>query len=432
MKRTLITNGRVIDPSSGIDGDYEIVIMGDRIAAVKPRESTNTTDTDSGQWDIIDATGMLVTPGLVDIHTHLRDPGYEYKETVETGALSAVAGGFTTILAMANTDPVNDSASVTRYVIKKASEARLANVLPIGAVSVGLRGERLSEMADLADAGCVAFSDDGLYVADGSLMRRALEYASMLSLTVISHSEDHSIAAGGVMNEGPLSTRLGLKGIPNAAEEAAVSRDISIAELTGGRLHVAHVSTKGAVELIRAAQARGVRVTAEATPHHLLLDDDALSEFDTNAKMSPPLRAHEDVEALIGGLRDGTIGAIATDHAPHSTIEKDVEFDVAANGVVGLETSVAITLSLLESGRLTLSDAVRLLSSSPAEIMGLPCGTLKVGSSADITLIDLNKEWVVDPTKLLTKSKNTPFGGLKLKGKVAKTIVGARVVFEDK
>ncbi|MEE8575221.1 MAG: dihydroorotase [Thermodesulfobacteriota bacterium] len=434
MKRLLIKNGRVLDPATGLDGDFDIVVMNGTVASIKPtgEKGPGTENGADGGWDIIDAKGKLVVPGLIDIHTHLREPGHEYKETIKTGTAAAVAGGFTIVLCMANTEPVNDCGSVTRYILKKAADEGACKVLPIGAVSVGLLGKELSEMADMVEAGIVAVSDDGEPIVDGSLMRRALEYSRIFNIPVISHAEDPTIALSGVMNEGVVSTRLGLKGIPDAAESAMVARDITLAELTGGRLHIAHVSTKGAVELIRAAKSRGVKVTAEVTPHHLTLDHGAVSEFDTNAKMNPPLRAIDDLLSLIEALNDGTLDTIATDHAPHSTVEKDVEFNMAAFGIVGLETALSLVLSLVNSKDIDLTTAISAMTINPARAAGLEksgAGTLKVGSPADVTIIDLDKSWTVEPEKFKSKSRNTPFGGRKLKGRVEMTIVDGKIVF---
>lgn len=430
MNRLVIKGGRVLDPSSGVDGVFNIYVMAGRIASVK-EASNDTTELVAGApgLDIIDASGLLVVPGFVDLHAHLREPGHEYKETISTGARSAAAGGFTTVLCMANTRPVNDNASVTRYILKKAEEA-VVNVLPIGAVSMGLKGERLTEMAELKEAGCVAFSDDGSPVASSAFMRRALEYAGSLSMTVISHAEDALLAGKGVMNEGEVSTRLGLRGIPNAAEEIMVARDLGLAGLTNARLHVAHVSAKGSVEFIRAAKKNGIRVTAEATPHHLTLTEESVEGYDPNAKMNPPLRAVADVEALIRGVKDGTLDAIATDHAPQSVVEKDVEFDYAANGIVGFETAFSLVYGLVEKGALTLNEAIKAMTMNPASAMSIDKGSLRVGSPADVAIIDLNEVWTVDPLKLRSKSRNTPYAGMTLKGRVVKTIVNGKVVFE--
>ncbi|MBI5559918.1 MAG: dihydroorotase [Deltaproteobacteria bacterium] len=427
MKRLALTGGRVLDPESGIDGVYDLFVIGGRIAALKPLSHEPPL---GDGWEVIDCRGRLIVPGLVDLHTHLREPGEEYKETIKTGSLAAAAGGVTTVFSMANTKPVNDNAAVTRYIRKKAEEEGCVNVFPVGAVTLGLMGEGLTEMGELRDAGCIAVSDDGRPIVDGSLMRRALEYSKVFGLTVISHAEDPSIAGNGVMNEGVISTRLGLKGIPNAAEEAMVGRDIALAELTGGKLHIAHVSVRGSVFLIRAAKKRGVNLTAEAAPHHLTLTDEMVLGFDTDAKMNPPLRGREDVDALREGLKDGTIDCIATDHAPHSSIEKDVEFDYASFGAVGLETSLPVMLGLVDEGFLTLDSLIRLMAVNPAKLMGLDRGTLNIGSPADVAIVDLERKWVVDPAKFKSKGRNTPFKGRELRGKVIKTIVNGNVVYD--
>lgn len=426
----VIKGGHVLDPSSGIDGVYNIYVMGGRIASVKPAGSDDTALAVSApDLEVVDASGLLVTPGFVDIHTHLREPGHEYKETIASGAEAAAAGGFTTILCMANTSPVNDNQSVTRYILKKA-EGAAVNVHPVGALSVGLKGELITEMAELKEAGCVAISDDGMPVANGALMRRALEYSGAFGLPVITHAEERALAGDGVMNEGAVSTRLGLPGMPNAAEDVMVARDIMLAELTGARLHIAHVSTRSAVGLVRAAKAKGLRVTAEAAPHHLALTEERVAGYDTDARMNPPLRTAEDVEALISGVADSTIDSIATDHAPHAVIEKDVEFDAAAPGVVGLETAFAVVHGLVLAGKLELKRMVDAMTVSPARAMALDKGTLKVGAAADITLIDLKKKWTVDPQTFRSKSRNTPFAGMEFTGAIVKTIVGGKVVYE--
>jgi dihydroorotase len=379
----------------------------------------------------VDARGCWVVPGLIDLHVHLREPGYEYKETIATGTAAAGAGGFTAVACMANTDPVNDSAAVTRFILERAAEARLARVYPIGALSQGLRGERLAEIGEMRAAGIVAVSDDGKPVADAGLMRHALEYCAMFGIAVVDHAEDPGLAGGGAMHEGRTSIRLGLKGIPAAAEEAMVSRDLLLAELTGGRLHIAHASTRGTVALVRAAKARGVRVTAEATPHHFTLTDEAVSEYDGNAKMNPPLRAAEDREALRQALADGAIDAIATDHAPHHRDEKDVEFDNAAFGIVGLETALPLSLRLVKERVLSPADWVRRTSVAPAEILGVAGGTLRAGAAADLTVVNPEVEWRVNAAELRSKSKNSPFLGWTVRGRAICTIVGGRVVFED-
>ncbi|MBI4949581.1 MAG: dihydroorotase [Deltaproteobacteria bacterium] len=431
MNRLVIKGGRLIDPSVNVDGLFNIYIMGGRVGTIKPadRDTTELVEGAPG-LEVIDATGLVVLPGFIDAHTHLREPGFEYKETIKTGTMAASSGGFTSVLCMANTNPVNDNASVTRYILDKAKAEGTASVHPIGAVTVGQQGERLTEFGELKAAGCVAFSDDGVPITDGAVMRRALEYSMIFGAPVVSHAEDPRLAGAGVMNEGAVSTRLGLKGIPNAAEDAMVARDLSLAELTGGRLHIAHVSTRGAVELIRSAKARGVNVTAEVTPHHLTLTDEAVSGYDTFTKMNPPLRAQEDVDALRGGLKDGTIDCIATDHAPQSTIEKDVEFDKAANGIVGLETAFSLAYGLVEERILTLNEIIRALTINPSKAFLLNKGSLRVGSQADIAIIDLNRTWKVDPSRLKSKSKNTPYGGRTLKGVVIKTVVNGSVVYD--
>ncbi len=404
----LIKKGRVIDPAQGIDDVLDVLIADGKIAKVGKNLK--------GEGETIDAAGMLVTPGLIDLHVHLRDPGYEYKEDIVTGTRAAAAGGFTSIACMPNTSPVNDSKAITLYIRRKAQEEGTVNVFPVGSITKGLKGESLSEMGELKEAGCLAVSDDGKPVASGELMRRAMEYARPFGLTVISHAEDLSLVGEGVMNDGFVATELGLKGIPWVAEDAAVARDVMLAEFTGARLHVAHVSTRGSVEIVRAAKKRGVRVTCEATPHHFTLTDEAVRGYKTNAKMNPPLRSAEDLAAIRAGLADGTIDAIATDHAPHHLDEKNVEFNIALNGVVGLETALPLTLQLVEEKVLSLADAVARLTIGPARALGIPRGTLETGVPADVTVIDPKLAWTVEPAKLQSKSKNTPFAGWQMKG----------------
>jgi dihydroorotase len=422
-----IEGGRLIDPVAAIDGLRDLLLEGGVVRAVEAPRAFRSLDVARR----IDASGCWVVPGLIDLHVHLREPGYEYKETVATGAAAAVAGGFTAVACMANTNPANDSAAVTRFILERAAEARRARVYPIGALSEGLRGERLAEIGEMRAAGIVAVSDDGKPVADAGLMRHALEYCVMFGIPVVDHAEDPGLSAAGAMHEGRTSIRLGLKGIPAAAEEAMVSRDVLLAELTGGRLHVAHASTRGTVALVRAAKARGVRVTAEATPHHFTLTDEAVAEYDGNAKMNPPLRAAEDREALRQALADGTIDAIATDHAPHHRDEKDVEFDNAAFGIVGLETALPLSLRLVEQHVLSPADWVRRTSVGPAEILGVGGGTLRTGAPADVTVVNPEIEWRVNAAELRSKSKNSPFLGWTMRGRAISTIVGGRVVFED-
>jgi dihydroorotase len=425
--RTVIHGGTVIDPANNREAALDILLEDGQIRAVgKPGSFLHAGNAG------IDASGLIVSPGFVDMHVHLREPGHEYKETVLTGTQSAVAGGFTSVACMANTNPVNDNGSVTRYMIEKAQAAGLARVFPIGALSKGLKGESLADIGEMAAAGAVAISDDGRPVMDGNLMRRALEYCLMFGLPISVHEEDLHIAAGGVMNEGPTAFRLGLKGIPNAAEDIMVARDIMLARLTGGRVHIAHVSTQGAVALVRQAKAEGLLVTAEAAPHHFTLTEEAVEGYNTNAKMAPPLRQRDDVEAIKIGLHDGTIDAIATDHAPHHRDEKEVEFDQAANGIVGLETALPLTLRLVKEGALSLVEAICKLTINPARILGLPYGTLSIGAPADVVMFDATASWQVIPGQLQSKSKNTPFGGWDLVGKVMMTIVGGRIVYDKR
>lgn len=420
--KVLVKSGRVVDPANRIDEKLDILIVDGKIAELAP-------NIDAGDAEVINAAGLIVTPGLIDMHVHLRDPGLEYKEDVITGTQAAAAGGVTSVACMPNTSPVNDNLAVTRYIINKAQEQGCANVFPIGCITKGLKGEVLAEMGELKAGGCVGFSDDGLPVKDGEMMRRALEYAGTFGAPIISHAEDLSLVAGGCMNEGAVSTELGLKGIPWVAEDAMTARDIMLAELTGSHLHVAHVSTKGSVELVRQAKERGVKVTCEATPHHFTLTDAAVRGYNTNAKMNPPLRSLEDVDAIRTGLADGTIDAIATDHAPHHIDEKNVEFAIAMNGIIGLETLLPLTLKLVGEKLLSLSQAIALTSCRPARVLGLDRGTLSVGAVADIALINPNKEWVVEPQQLASKSKNTPFAGQTMKGCASKTLLAGRVVY---
>jgi dihydroorotase len=428
MSDTLfIEGGRVIDPASGVDGVRTVVVRGGKIAEVaerveRPRDAR-----------ALDARGKWVTPGFVDLHVHLREPGQEYKETIATGARAAVAGGFTTICAMPNTKPVNDNASVTELVLARAASAGLARVLPVGCISRSQAGEELAEYGELRAAGCVAVSDDGKPVVSSALMRRALEYARAFGLPLAVHEEDPLLVGKGVMHEGAAATRLGLKGIPAAAEDVMVLRDLALLELTGGRLHVQHVSTLGAVRALRDAKRRGLPVTAEATPHHLTLTDEdvASSGYSTDLKMNPPLRGAEDVAAVREGLADGTIDAIATDHAPHSAVEKDLEFDAALNGIVGLETAFPVCLELVRKGALPDRRLVEALTAGPARAFGLAAGSLAAGAAADVAVLDPTAEWVVDPARLRSRSRNTPWKGKRLVGRCAYTIVGGRLVHEE-
>ena len=420
----LITGGIVIDPTSDLHGERDVLVRDGLIAALGEPGTI-----DGGGADILDASGCLVLPGLIDMHVHLREPGYEYKETIETGSQAAAAGGFTAVACMANTNPVNDSAAVTSSILERAREVNLVRVYPIGAVTVGLRGEGLAEIGEMRRAGIVAVSDDGQPIMDGELMRRALEYTGMFGIPVIAHEEDRVIAGGGVMNEGALSLRLGLKGVPVAAETVMVARDIALAEHTGGRVHIAHVSAAGSVELIRAAKARGVQVTGEASPHHFTLTEDAVDGYNTNAKMNPPLRTAGDVQAIRAGVRDGTLDVIATDHAPHHRDEKDLEFDAALNGIVGLETAVPLALRLIDEADIAIETLVRAMSTNPAKILGVAGGSLAMGAPADVCVIDPRRRWTVDPVKLRSRSRNTPFGGWEMIGQAVATIVGGRIVY---
>lgn len=418
----LIKGGRIIDPANGIDDTLDLLIEKGRIAHVGKNLNADSAE-------VIDAGGLLVTPGLIDMHVHLRDPGQEYKEDIVSGTKAAVAGGFTSVACMPNTNPINDNNAVTRYIIEKAKAEGTANVFPIGSITKGLKGETLSEMGDLKESGCVALSDDGKPVSDGEIMRRALEYAKPFGLPLISHAEDLSMVGEGVMNDGFVATELGLKGIPWVAEDAATARDVLLAEFTGARLHVAHVSTKGSVEIVRDAKKRGVKVTCEATPHHFTLTEEAVRGYDTNAKMNPPLRTAEDLAALRQGLADGTVDAIATDHAPHHIDDKNVEFNVALNGIVGLETALPLSLALVRDGVFSLGDMVAKMTTAPARILGIPRGTLSVGAVADVTLIDPELKWTVEAAKLHSKSKNTPFDGWNVQGAAVHTIVAGKTAF---
>ncbi|HEY0841040.1 MAG TPA: dihydroorotase [Vulgatibacter sp.] len=424
LPRLLLAGGRLVDPASGTDGIRWISVAGGKVVAIddSPPAADGAT--------VVDCGGKLVLPGLVDLHVHLREPGEEYKETIATGASAAAAGGFTAVVAMPNTRPVIDTAHLVSFVVEKGREAVGARVYPSGAVTKGQDGRELAEIGDMRAAGAVCITDDGRPVMNPSLMRRALEYASAFDLAVMVHEEDLQLAAGGVMNEGSVSTRLGLRGSPNAAEDVMVLRDVELCALTGGRLHIGHLSTAGAVRAVRDAKRRGLRVTAEATPHHFTLTDEAVERYDTRAKMCPPLRSREDVEAVREGLADGTIDAIATDHAPHSPVEKDVEFAKAANGIVGLETALPLSLALVRDGVLTLPRMVELLTAGPARCFGLPGGRVEVGAAADLAVVDPDAEWVVDPSAFVSKGKYTPFEGWTLRGHATHTIVGGVVVFE--
>lgn len=422
----LIKNGRVIDPANGIDDLRDIIIEQGAILEVRPGGTGKGKE--NGVEQVIDARGKIVVPGLIDMHVHLREPGHEYKETIRTGCRAAAAGGFTALACMPNTHPVNDNQSVTEYILDRARREGCVTVFPVGAITQGLKGEALAEMGELRAAGAVAVSDDGKTVHNSELMRRAMEYARTFNLPVICHCEDAAMTAEGVMNESFTSTRLGLKGIPNAAEEIVVARDIALAELTGCPVHIAHVSTEGAVRIIRDAKSRGVKVTAETAPHYFTLTEEQVSSFDTTMKVNPPLRSTRDVEAIKEGLKEGVLDVIATDHAPHSSLEKDVEFDYASPGMVGLETALALSLQLVAQGIVSLPALVATMTVHPAKILGIPKGTLSPGSDADITIIDVSMKTRIDVRKFYSKSRNSPFHGWELDGGAVYTIVKGKVI----
>ena len=418
-----ITGGHVVDPGR-FNGVTDVLIDEGRVVAVGPR-----LNVPAGAAKI-DATGRLVLPGFVDLHVHFREPGFEYKESIQSGAAAAVAGGFTSVCCMPNTNPVNDNQAITEFILDRARAAGLANVFPVGAITKGSEGKELAEIGDLRRAGCLAISDDGKPVMNSLVMRRAMEYALAFDVPVVDHCEDLHLAEGGCMNEGAISTELGLPGIPAAAEDVMVARNVALAELTGARLHLAHISTEGSVRMVREAKSRGLKVTAEACPHHFTITEEVVRGYNTYAKMNPPLRTWKDVQAIKEGLRDGTIDVIATDHAPHASQEKQLGFTEAPFGIVGLETALSLTFALVEEGVLSLESAVDKLSAAPAKVFGLAKGTLAVGADADVAIVDQLEQWEVDPAKFFSKSRNTPFAGWKVKGRVRTTIVGGRVVFE--
>lgn len=420
--RLHIKNGHLIDPKNKRDGRFDLVLRDGLVEDVLPPGQK------VAEAQVIDASGLIVSPGFIDLHTHLREPGFEYKESIETGTKAASVGGFTSICCMANTNPVNDNASVTQDILKIAQESGCVNVYPIGAVTVGLKGERLTPMGELKKAGCIALSDDGWPVANSQVMRLAMEYAKSFSLPIITHAMDPQLAGEGVMNEGFASTRLGLQGIPHAAEDVMIARDIYLARLTGASLHIAHLSTREGVNLVKRAKEEGLNVTAEVTPHHLTLTDETIGDYNTSAKMAPPLRNEEDRDALIEGLHSGVIDAIATDHAPHGVMDKEVEFDQAACGVIGLETALSIVLQLFENKRLSINKIIELLTVNPARIAGIKRGNLEKGATADIVIFNPQEEWVIDPAKFYSKSRNCPFTGMKVQGVVKQTIVGGKIV----
>jgi dihydroorotase len=427
MGRILIRGARIVDPAQGLDRSGDVEIEDGKIASITAERGSS--------WrtgvEVIEAKGLVAVPGFIDMHVHLREPGLEYKETIQSGTTAAAAGGFTGVASMANTDPVNDCAAVTEYILEKAALAGKARVFPIGATTKGLEGKELAEIGEMVAAGAVAISDDGRPVSDPGVMRRAMEYARTFDVPVVEHCETLELHPGGVMNEGYWSTALGLRGIPRASEEIAVARNIRLAELTGSRFHVAHLSTAGALRSLREAKSRGLRVTCEVTPHHLLLTDERVSGYDTQAKMKPPLTTEEDRQELLRGLRDGAVDAIATDHAPHHADEKDDDFDSAPFGIVGLETAVSLCLDrLVRPGIVSLNRLVELLSLGPARILKVEGGTLAPGVRADVTLLDLERPVRVEPQSFLSKSRNTPFTGWELRGRAVRTLVEGRTVWE--
>jgi dihydroorotase len=423
--RTLIRGGRVVDPSQGMDGLLDVLVVGGEIAQVGERLEARDAE-------VVDAAGRVVTPGLIDVHVHLREPGGEHKETIRSGARAAAAGGFTAVVAMPNTDPPVDDPATVGFVRAAGLRAGGARVYPSGTITVEQRGEQLTEFGELITAGAVAVTDDGRPVTSAAIMRMALEYAITFDLPVAVHAEELTLSRGGSMNEGIISTRLGLNGIPNAAEDVMIARDLMLAGLTGGRLHIQHVSTRGGVEMIRAARERGIRVTAEASPHHFTLTDDAVEAYRTDAKMNPPLRSEADRDAVREGVRDGTLDVIATDHAPHHYDEKEQAFEDAPNGIVGLETALGLALTELVHTRLIdLATLVERMSCAPARALSLPGGTLQRGSAADVTLFDPEREWTVDPKQFLSLSRNTPFAGRRLRGRAVRTLVDGRTVWRE-
>jgi dihydroorotase len=419
-----ITNGRVIDPSQNIDQVTDLWVRGEHVLGVGPHPSTQADRT-------LDATGKIVCPGLIDMHVHLREPGREEDETISTGTAAALAGGVTSVACMPNTEPALDSQAAAEFIHLQAKRAGNANVFPVGAITKGREGKELAEMGGLVDGGAVAFTDDGSPVVSAEIMRRAMEYCKMFDKAVLSHSEDLDLTRGGIMNEGFESTRLGLRGMPAAAEEVMVYREIALAELTGARVHILHVSTAGSVELIRRGKQRGVRVTGEACPHHFTLTDKCLRTFDSNYKMAPPLRTEDDVQAILAGLHDGTLEVIATDHAPHAPEKKMRELDQAPNGIIGLETLLPICIkSLIEPGHLTWPQLIEKLTIHPARVLGIDRGTLKPSAIADVTIIDLAAEWTIDPNKFRSKSRNCPFAGWQVRGWADAVLVGGAIKFQ--
>jgi dihydroorotase len=422
-----IRDGKIVDPVRGVMQKRDVIVERGRISKIPKAGAFKEK---GPKLRTIDASGKIIVPGLIDMHVHLREPGHEYKETIATGGKAAVAGGFVALACMPNTDPVNDSSSVTEFILRQARKSNLAKVYPIAAITKGQKGESLTEFGDLRQAGVEGVSDDGFAVSNSEVMRRAIEYARYYDLAVISHCEDTNLSADGVMHEGVVSTQIGLRGIPAASEEVMVQREISLARLTGCSVHIAHVSTAGSVQLIKRAKQEGVSITAETAPHYFSLDHRALIGYDTNAKMNPPLRTPEDVQAIKRGLAEDVLDVIATDHAPHSPLEKDLEFDRAAFGIIGLETAVPLTLALVEEGVLSLPEAIKKLSYNPATILGVTGGSLKEGGPADLAILDLEQEYTLKAGDIQSKSKNSPFIGQPLKGRNLLTMIGGRIVWK--
>lgn len=423
----VISGGLLIDPSTNTEREADVIIEHDRVTAIEPAMSIKP---EAGR-EIVSAKGMWVVPGLVDLHVHLREPGFEWKETVRTGSRAAILGGYTSICCMPNTNPANDSAEVTNYILDKARQAGAARVLPIGAVSLALEGKQMAPLSELAAAGCVAFSDDGEPVWSSALMRRALEWSKMLNIPISCHEEDKCLSCSGSMNESALSYKLGLRGMPKLAEDVMVARDIEIARAVGAKVHICHVSSGRSVELIRRAKNDGIAITCEVTPHHLTLSELAVAEYDTNAKMSPPLREQYEIEALLNGIKDGTIDAIASDHAPHEKDRKQVEFGKAAFGILGLQTSLPLILKLVRDGTVSKMKAVELMSTLPAKAFGLNAGSLKPGSIADIAIIDPRKRWTFSRELVQSLSFNSPFLGMDMEGAAHTVMVGGRVLLRS-
>ena len=427
FSRILIKRGHIVDPSQRLNEVGDVLIENGKIKGIFLRSKKDNSGFVNNNTKVIDADGLYVFPGFVDMHVHLREPGFEYKETIRTGTKAAIKGGFTSVCCMPNTKPVNDNETVTEFILRKAFAEGACYVFPVGAITKGQKGEEIAEIGMMYEAGCVAFSDDGHPVMNSLVMRRALEYTKAFDVPVISHAEDIHLTAQGVMNEGKVSHELGLRGIPAEAEVIMIKRDLELARLTGGRLHIAHVSTKGGVDAIRRAKQEGLRVTAETCPHYFTLTEDAVRGYRTSAKVNPPLRTHEDIEAIKEALADGTIDVIATDHAPHHIDEKNCEFDRAAFGISGLETALSLALSLVHEGVLTLDGLVEKMALNPSKILGLQKGTLQTGSDADITIVDPEIQWKVSPESFLSKGKNTPFEGFVLKGLAVIVICKGRV-----